>query len=434
VPRLPDPRFAPDCTIEVDGRPVAARAGESIAAALVAVGRVLVARSPKYHRPRGPFCLAGSCHACLARVDGVPNQRTCRIPCRPGLVVESQNAIPTAAHDLLGVLDRVYPRGLDHHHLMTWSALANRAAVALSRELAGTGTLADRVPSPASPAVEERFDAVVIGGGPAGLGAAEALAEGGARVLLAEADRCLGGRLRCGLRESGAPPLAWAEHVAHAVTASGGVASADLTAAGVWREGPGPILALARAPDAAAPGAPALRLVRARSLLLATGGFAGQPVFPRNDLPGIFAGRAVARLLAERGILPGRRCVVAGEDGERALVADALRAAGIEVVETPAIQAALGRRRVAGVVLARGGRIACDTLVWCGSRAPASDLPRQAGATVELDEDGGWRVNADAAGGTGIEGLRVAGEVVRAMSAAEAAAAGRRAGEAALAD
>src|SRR5918911_3586521 len=163
MPRLPDARFAPDCTIEVDGRLIRARTGESVAVALVAAGRPLIARSVKYHRPRGAFCLAGSCHQCLARVDGEPNRRTCRTPCRSGLVVETQNALPTAAHDLLAAVDRVYAHGLDHHHLMTWSALANRAAVAASRQVAGLGRLPDRVPPRAPPALEEEFDAVVVG-------------------------------------------------------------------------------------------------------------------------------------------------------------------------------------------------------------------------------------------------------------------------------
>src|SRR3990172_12323013 len=151
MPRLPGPRFATDCTIDVDVRPVAARTGESVAVALLAAGRALIARSSKYHRPRGAFCLAGSCHACLARVDGVPNRRTCRVPCRPGLSVESQNALPSAPHDVLGAVDHLYADGLDHHHLMTWNSLANRAAVAFSRRLAGLGTLPDRAPPPCAP-------------------------------------------------------------------------------------------------------------------------------------------------------------------------------------------------------------------------------------------------------------------------------------------
>ncbi|HET9599485.1 MAG TPA: 2Fe-2S iron-sulfur cluster-binding protein, partial [Anaeromyxobacteraceae bacterium] len=199
MPRLPDARFAADCTITLDGAPVPARAGESVAVALLAAGRPLVARSAKYHRPRGPFCLASTCHACLARVDGQPSQRTCRVPCRDGLAVESQHGVPSARHDLLAAVDAVYAHGLDHHHLMTWNALANRAAVAVSRQLAGVGTLPDRPPArPASPAVE-RFDALVVGGGPAGLGAAERLAARGRRVLLVESEARLGGRLRAAL-------------------------------------------------------------------------------------------------------------------------------------------------------------------------------------------------------------------------------------------
>ncbi|HET9554726.1 MAG TPA: (2Fe-2S)-binding protein, partial [Anaeromyxobacteraceae bacterium] len=152
MPRLDDPRFAPDCTIRVDGLRVAARAGEPIAAALLAAGRPLVARSHKYHRPRGPFCLAGSCQACLVRVDGQPNVRACRTPCHDGLDVETQHGLPNATHDLLGAIDLATPHGLDHHHLGTFNQLANRAVVAFSRQLAGLGRLPDGVPAaPATP-------------------------------------------------------------------------------------------------------------------------------------------------------------------------------------------------------------------------------------------------------------------------------------------
>ena len=186
MPRLADPRFDADCTILVDGRSVPARAGEPIATALLSAGRPLLARSAKYHRPRGPFCLAGSCHACLVRVAGQPNVRACRTPCTPGLVVETQHAFPDAAHDLLGVIDLLTPGGLDHHHLGTSSLTLNRAVVAFSRRLAGLGRLPDGpLTSPATP-LEERCDALVIGAGPAGLSAAEALAEAGRRVLLAD--------------------------------------------------------------------------------------------------------------------------------------------------------------------------------------------------------------------------------------------------------
>jgi sarcosine oxidase subunit alpha len=426
MPRIADPRFAPDCTIEVDGELVAARAGESIAAALVAAGRFLVGRSPKYHRPRGPFCLAGSCHGCIARVDGVPNQRTCRRPAAHGTVVSTQNAIPTARHDLLAAIDRAYPSHLDHHHLVTWNALANRATVAISRELAGTGVLPEQVPPRPPRPVEERFEVVVIGAGPAGLAAAEAAVGRGRRVLVVDAEPRAGGRLRCRLPFPGSPPVTWIDEVTSAVRGAAGELATSHDAVGVWPGSAGTLVALQRE---ASP--PALRLVRARAVVVATGSHALPPLVPRNDLPGIFAGRAVARLLAEDGIVPGRRCVVAGSGQEHSLITDVLFDAGVAFVtarEVVSVEGSVGVRRVA---LEDGERVACDALVWCGPRAATWDLARAAGVEVDGTIPTEWRLRADEHGTTSVPGLLVAGEVVRPMSIAEAIEAGHRAGEAA---
>ena len=210
------------------------------------------------------------------RAGGLPNQRACRTPCEDGLSVETQNALPTAAHDLLGAIDLVYPHGLDHHHLMTWSAVANRAAVAISRRLAGIGELPDpdalAAERAAGPAVEERFDALVVGAGPAGLAAAEALAEVGRRVLVADAEPAAGGRLRCRYDLPGEPDLAWVARVAAKVTAAGGEIAVRTTVLGLWRDGGSPLAALdAEAPPAPAPSRPPARVV------VATGGHPQPP-------------------------------------------------------------------------------------------------------------------------------------------------------------
>ena len=420
MPRLPDPRFAPDCTIEVDGAPVPARAGESVALALLAAGRALVARSAKYHRARGPFCLAGSCHRCLARIDGVPNERTCRAPCRPGLTVESQNALPSARHDLLSVVDLAFPHGLDHHHLATWNPLANRAAVAISRALAGLGRPADHLPSTGPSPMEERFDALVIGSGPAGLGAAEALAERGRRVLLVESEPRLGGRLRCGEGEADGLPAEWPEEVASLVAAAGGEVATSFAALGVWPDGGSPLVAL----KSESPGEAALRLVRAPRLVVATGSVAQPPLVAGNDLPGVLAARGVLCALQEHGIVPGERAVVLGGGDEAEAVAGALRAAGMEARSAPEVVALRGARRVTAARLPGGERARCDTLVFAGARAPMSLLARQAGAAVAPDpSSGGWRVVVDGDGATSLAWLRAAGEVTGPMRASEAAAA-----------
>jgi predicted molibdopterin-dependent oxidoreductase YjgC len=53
-----------------DGRPVRARQGESVAAALFASGTKTLRASPRNGVPRGMFCLMGSCQECLVVVDG----------------------------------------------------------------------------------------------------------------------------------------------------------------------------------------------------------------------------------------------------------------------------------------------------------------------------------------------------------------------------
>ena len=68
-----------DGRIVVDGRPIEAHEGDSIAIAIVRAGEP-PARG-------GTLCLAGDCGNCLAVVDGVAYVRTCQVPARAGTVV-----------------------------------------------------------------------------------------------------------------------------------------------------------------------------------------------------------------------------------------------------------------------------------------------------------------------------------------------------------
>jgi sarcosine oxidase subunit alpha len=431
MPRLSS--FATDCTILLDGSPVPARRGEPIAAALLAAGRPLLARSSKYHRPRGAFCLAGSCASCLVRAGGLPNQRACRTPCADGLAVETQNALPTAAHDVLGAIDRVYAHGLDHHHLMTWSLLANRAAVAVSRRLAGLGRLPDEGPARGArvEAVpeEEAWDALVVGAGPAGLAAAETLAEAGRRVLLADQERTAGGRLRCRLETD--PDLGWAARVAARVAAAGGEVALGTAVLGLWRDGGSPLAAL----EVDGP-PPRLRLVRPARIVVCTGGHVQPPEIADGDRPGVYGGRGLAVALAEHGVVPGRRAAVLGAGAEAEALARALAAAGMAVEGVASAEGGrvLGRARVRALALPGGRQIPCDTIAVATPPTPATELLRELGTAVRLDaEIGAFAAVVAADGATGVPGLFAAGEVTGAMDAARAAQAGRRAGEAARA-
>jgi sarcosine oxidase, subunit alpha len=432
MPRLPE--FPDDCSISFDGQLVRARAGESVASALLAAGRPLVSRSAKYHRPRGPFCLAGSCGMCLVRAGGLPNQRACRTPCRDGLSVETQNAIPDARHDLLGLIDRVYPHGLDHHHLMTGSVLLNRATVAFSRKLAGLGTLAPAgavKPAP-GPVAEERWDALVVGAGPAGLAAAEALADGGRRVLLAESEPRAGGRLRARLDLPGDPDLAWAQRVLARVAATGGEVALSTTVLGLWIDHDTPLAALRTDASPVA----RMRLVRPARVVLANGGAAQPPPLEDGDRPGVFAARGLLAALAEDGVIPGSAAAVLGDGPEAARAAERLRAAGVDVPPLPEGASAsegrvLGRGRVRGYRSARG-LVRCDVIAIATPPAPATELGRALGAEVFLETGcGAFALRAGGDGRTGVANLFAAGEVTGAQPAAAAAEHGRLAGEAA---
>ncbi|HET7824357.1 MAG TPA: 2Fe-2S iron-sulfur cluster-binding protein [Anaeromyxobacter sp.] len=434
MPRLAG--FPTDCTISFDGERIPARTGEPVAIALLAAGRLLVSRSAKYHRPRGAFCLAGSCGTCLVRAGGAPNRRACRTPCREGLEVETQNAFPRARHDLLGVVDALTPHGLDHHHLATWSALANRAAVSVARRLAGLGHLPSppavddaRAAAAAAAPREERFDALVVGAGPAGLAAAEALAEAGRRVLLAEQERALGGRLRCRVGEAGAPDLAWGDRAATRVRGAGGEVATGTAVLGLWHDGGEAIAALAS--DGASP---RLRLARADRIVLCPGGHPQPLLAEGGDRPGVFGARGLAAAIAEHGAVAGRRVAVVGAGAEADALAAAFARTGLEVERAADVEGGLvrGRARVRALELP-GRTIACDTIAVASPPAPATELARELGASIALASpaSGTFAVRASADGATGVRGLLAAGEVTGAMDAAHAADAGRRAGEAA---
>jgi D-hydroxyproline dehydrogenase subunit gamma len=94
--RLPDPAAA-GVTISVDGAPIAARAGDSVAAALLAAGIVVCRTTPVGEAPRGPYCMMGVCFDCLVAVDGIGSRQACLVRVREGMRVETQHGKRRAA-------------------------------------------------------------------------------------------------------------------------------------------------------------------------------------------------------------------------------------------------------------------------------------------------------------------------------------------------
>ncbi|CAL9350736.1 (2Fe-2S)-binding protein [Streptomyces sp. enrichment culture] len=74
----------------IDGEPLSFVEGQTVAAALVAAGRLSWRTSRVGRRPRGVFCGIGVCFDCLVTIDGAGGQRACLVPARPGMTVTTE--------------------------------------------------------------------------------------------------------------------------------------------------------------------------------------------------------------------------------------------------------------------------------------------------------------------------------------------------------
>jgi len=71
----------------VDGDPVGARPGQTVAAAMLVAGRNGLRRSVRLNEERGYYCGMGVCWECAVWVVGRGTVRACRTPVTPGMVV-----------------------------------------------------------------------------------------------------------------------------------------------------------------------------------------------------------------------------------------------------------------------------------------------------------------------------------------------------------
>ncbi len=264
-----------------EGRPVEGLRGESLAAALTAAG-IVAWRGTKAGGRRGQFCGMGVCQECLVRVDGRPAERACLTPVVAGIDVRRQ---------------------------------AYAVDLALAAEpVAGTrGELAP--------------DILVIGGGPAGLAAAEAAASAGAEVVLVDERPSLGGQYF--------KPLARSHRFTSGATDAQFRAGLDL----VRRVEALPVRIIEEALVWGAFAADEIGvvakgtswLVRPRRLILATGAYERGVPLPGWTLCGAMTTGACQTLLRAYRVTPGSRVLMAGNGPLNLQVAAELLRAGVEV-------------------------------------------------------------------------------------------------------
>ena len=97
-----------------DGHEYEGHPGDTLASALLANGVRLIARSFKFHRPRGIFSAGMEEPSALVRLGDEPNRRATEVALFDGLVATSQHAWPSLNFDLgapLGWLGPLFPAG-----------------------------------------------------------------------------------------------------------------------------------------------------------------------------------------------------------------------------------------------------------------------------------------------------------------------------------
>lgn len=386
-----------------NGKTYSAYEGDTIASALAAAGVTTFSRSFKYHRRRGLLCVSGNCPNCLVRAGDEPNVRSCVTPVSAGLKVRSQNAWPSLERDVMSLtqwVDRFLPAGFYYKAFMRPRALWPYYEEFL-RRAAGLGEVTPDSPPGLFDKVYKHTDVAVVGGGPAGLRAALAAANQGARVVLLENEPALGGHLRYAAHDiDGQPAYRYAASLAAEVAAHPRIeVLTNTTAFGCYED-----LWLG-----AVRGDRLIKL-RTRALVVAAGAYEIPPVFENNDLPGVTLGSGVQRLVNLWGVRPGTTAVIVSANARGLRLARELEQAGIiiaavverrdqpeadlvDAVHAPvfagaAVVRAVGNHHLRSVVIQSGGQereIACDLLALSTGYLPANELLLQAGGKVAWD-------------------------------------------------
>lgn len=74
--------------LRIDGKVAKVPAGTSVAAAVLAQETTRF-RTSVTREPRGPLCGMGICFECRVTIDGRRHRRSCLIPVKSGMVVET---------------------------------------------------------------------------------------------------------------------------------------------------------------------------------------------------------------------------------------------------------------------------------------------------------------------------------------------------------
>ncbi len=316
--------------------------GDTMASALLANDIKVVARSFKYHRPRG-IMTDGSQEPNglveLHKGDQItPNLRLTQQEIHSGLNAMPQNYWGSLDHDLLEINDLLSPflsAGFYYKTFMWPKAFWEKLYEPVIRRAAGLGSLSMAANSDIYEKAYAFCDVLVIGSGPAGIMAAMTAAKAGADVILCEEDFLFGGRLNSETHEIGSTPGAdWAKAKINELRSMDNVRLMSRTTVTGAYDG-GTYAAVERvAHHISNSGKAPLETfwrIAAKGCIYAAGAMERPIAFQNNDRPGVMMASAVRCYLNRYGVVPGQRVAVFGNNDDAFRTAQDLAAAGVEI-------------------------------------------------------------------------------------------------------
>lgn len=432
---------------EFEGEQFRAYAGDVISSALMAAGKRMLARSFKYHRPRGVLSFANHDANLIVQGDGEANVRADITPVTDGASYRAVNTIGGLRFDaarVLGLLSPLLPTGFYYKAFYSPQGLFPWWEK-LIRWLAGLGRVDLQKTLSRQSRHHQWCDVLIVGGGSAGLSAAATLAEAGVQVVLADDGVKPGGCLNhisAGEDAEGA----WLEARLLALRARDNVSLlSNTTVVGIYADHEVVLL-----------NAGGVTQMHAKAIIVASGVYEQPAIFDNNDLPGVMLPAAASRLARCYGVKAfDSGVMIAGHDAayEQALtlctqqiklthVVDIrkqppnerdlarLTEAGITILTCASIRKACGRNEVSGLLVDVNGQtqqLSCDGVLMAVGVAPAAAPLVQAGAAFKFDAALGQHVPH-----TLPEGVFAAGSVNGVFSFDDCQIDGERAAQAAL--
>lgn len=407
-----------------DGLQYTGYAGDTLASALLANNVSVVARSFKYHRPRGLFGAGFEEPNVLVQLETgartEPNLKATQVELYDGLDARAVNCWPSARFDVWSVFrffKKFMPSGFYYKtfiwpswHVFEWVI---RAAAGLG--LSPTGPDPDRYDKR-----HDRVDVLVIGGGEQGIDAAIKAAEEGKQVLLLDDKTEIGGALL--YEPVGVEGRRNSTHLAQRLKRASELPNLRMiprcTAFGYYDHDH--VCAVQVLGDAGL--RQRLWHIRAGEVALATGAIERPIVFPNNDRPGVMLASAARQYLHRYGVKPGSRVVFATNNDSVYALALELKNAGVQIaavldsrdcVDGPAVTEVRGNgirietscaptntfgkpaltsvefHRIDAASVAQPGtgqKIDCDCLLVAGGWNPTVHLFSQSGGSLRFDE------------------------------------------------